>query len=315
MNHSYLSPAFTKHTNDELEFLHSLDGATGFSLFWIDITRPVLRAIEARHLLEIGADTGEHTYLLLQYCDEFDADLAVIEPFVKPSLQKITDTSNRVNLMAEKSLAAIPNINSPIDAVLLEGDLNYFSVYSDLLAIRDLSVRRGIPIPCCFFRSSSWPYARRDMYYDPDTMPPIQMHDYAPSGMTPWLQGLEEGMINFPFFNAKNEGGGRNGVLTAVEDFIKESGLPLGKFLLPINNGVGIIYLKGSQAEKFIETNLMPPPALYRFLETIELARLNEIVRRLKLHQTQRYSIQYFQSKFLSVCRKLSHLILERTNK
>jgi len=315
MNHIYLSPAFTKHTHDELEFLRLLDGTVGFSLFWVDITRPLLRAIEAGHLLEIGADTGEHTHLLLQYCYEFNADLIVIEPFVKPSLQKIADSSNKVSLMAEKSMEAMPNINTPIDVVLLEGDLNYFSVYNDLIAIRDLSVRQGTPIPCCFFRSSSWPYARRDMYYDPDTVPIFQRHDYALSGMTPWSQVLEEGMINFPFFNAKKEGGERNGVLTAVEDFIKESGLPLGKFLLPINNGVGIIYLKGSQAEKFIETNLMFPPALYRFFETIELARLNEIVRRLKLHQTRQYSIQYFQSKFLTVCRKLRHIILERTNK
>ena len=38
--------------------------------------------MKAKHLLEIGADKGAHTRLLLQYCDAFDANLIVIEPAV-----------------------------------------------------------------------------------------------------------------------------------------------------------------------------------------------------------------------------------------
>ena len=57
----YLSPAFSKRTPEDLEFLRKIDGKTGFSLFWIDIVRPLLCEIKAKNLLEIGAGQGEHT--------------------------------------------------------------------------------------------------------------------------------------------------------------------------------------------------------------------------------------------------------------
>ena len=64
MNQTYLSTAFSKRTEEELELLRKIDGTTGFSLFWIGIVRPLLCRIKAKYLLEIGADEGEHTRLL-----------------------------------------------------------------------------------------------------------------------------------------------------------------------------------------------------------------------------------------------------------
>lgn len=137
--------------------------------------------------------------------------------------------------------------------------MNYYTVHGDLLSIEDLCRRRNARFPIVFVRITSWPYARRDMYYDPDNIPAAERHEYARSGMTPWSSGLEDGMINYPFANAKHEGGPKNGGLTAVEDFMKESGFSLRLFSLPINHGLGIIYTKGSRAEEFIRTNLLPP--------------------------------------------------------
>ena len=93
------------------------------------------------------------------------------------------------------------------------------------------------------------------------------------------------------------------------------SGLPLCGFLLPINNGSGIFYLKGLAVEEFIKRSLTPPPALGRFLETVELARLNEIIRELKVHRDRMRSIQYFREKLLSLIGKVLHLILDRRDK
>lgn len=113
-------------------------------MFWVDIVKPMLCVIEAKQLLEIGADRGEHTHFLLQYCDEFNAHLTVIEPFVKQSLKNIIENSDRARLIAEKSQRAISHVNTPVDAVLLEGDLNYQAVYNDLFAIHNLSLRQGV---------------------------------------------------------------------------------------------------------------------------------------------------------------------------
>ena len=106
-------------------------------------------------------------------------------------------------------------------------------------------------------------------------------------------------MINAPFYNARIEGGSKNGVLTAVEDFIKDSREPLQLFTLPVNNGLGIIYKEGSKAEEFIKDRLTPPPALRLILETCEIARINDIMRRLQLTDFQsRHRIRRLIGRF-----------------
>lgn len=305
MKEEYLSPTFSRRSQEELEFLRKIDGTTGFSLFWIDIIKPLLCALKARHLLEIGADEGSHTRLLLDYCGAFNADLTVIEPSVKPVLKEIIGSSPRVSLFAQKSHEALPRINVPIDAVILEGDLNYYATYGDLTAIKELCRRQGIPFPVILVKNVSWPYARRDMYYYPEGLLPGARYDYDKSGMTPWAPGLKEGMINYPFANAGHEGGAKNGVLTAVEDFIKDSKLDLRLFSLPLNNGMGIIYAANSKAEQFIKSNFILSPPLRLFLETFELSRLNDIIRRLRPPQVKRG----FRNRLAGVLRRLGRAI------
>jgi hypothetical protein len=290
-NKIYLSPAFRKRPEADLQFLRGIDGTTGFSLFWIDIVRPLLVEIKTRSLLEIGADQGAHSRLLLEYCNLFEANLTVIEPAVSPSLQAIVNKSPRVRLYAKKSQEAIPLISSPIDVVLLEGDLNYSAVLGDLNALHKLSRKNNFPFPVVFARTS-WPYARRDMYYDPDNMPEAERREYARRGMTPWSRALQENMINSLYANAETEGGPKNGVLTAMEDFISTCDTSLRLFSLPVNHGLGIIYSTGSVADKFISDNLSISPLFGDFLETMEIARINNIIVNL---QSQRFESRIFQ--------------------
>jgi hypothetical protein len=266
-----------------------LDGRSGFCLFWPDIVRPLLHQIQARNLLEIGADEGENTILLSMYCDAFGAALTVIDPVLKPSLQRIISSSGKIKMIVGKSHDVFPTLDQPVDAVFLEGDLNYYTVYGDLAAIKGLADRRNISFPLAFVRSASWPYARRDMYYDPANFPKDAMHDHEKSGMTPWSSWLKEMMINYPFENAKYEGGPQNGVWTAVEDFVADSGLPLKLFSLPSNNGLGVIYFEDSEAGQFINQNFVIPERIRFFLETCEIARLNEINRRQQIKLQQRH--------------------------
>jgi hypothetical protein len=94
--------------------------------------------------------------------------------------------------------------------------------------------------------------------------------------------------FNWPYANAKKKGGSANGVLTAIEDFIKDSELNLKFFSLLLNHGLSILYLENSEVQNFIRANLLPPPLLERFLETFELVRINGIDRRLQRKIEQR---------------------------
>ncbi len=278
----YLSPAFSPRDPGELEFLRSVNPKTGFSLFWIDIVRPLLEHCGARHLVEIGAGEGEHTRLLLRYCEEVGGHLTVVEPAVPPELRRLLEGAPRARLCAARSETVIPALDQAVDAVLLEGDLNYAVVRGDLERIADLAEKRGVVFPLVFVKNTSWPYARRDMYYAPEAIPQAARQPFAKGGLSPRSPGQVSGMINAEFAHALEEGGPRNGVLTAVEDFLGEAGPGLHLWTLPMNHGLGIIYRKPSPAAAFVEEHLQLSPTLRRFLETAEIARLNGVLARLQ---------------------------------
>ncbi len=276
----YLSPAFSPRNASELEFLRSVNPKTGFSLFWIDIIRPLLEYCAARSLVEIGAWDGEHTSLLLEYCERVEGSLVVIEPEVRPSLKRRLERSKRVQLIPERSQDALPRVSEAVDAVLLEGDLNYHTVLGDLRQILAVNERCGAPFPVVFLRAVGWPYARRDMYYEPESLPRHAVHAWEKRGLSPWNMQLVDDMINAEYCNASSEGGERNGVLTAAEDFLKEAEGLLRLWTFPANHGLGIIYRTGSAATHYVASNLEVPRAVVRFLETWEIARLNDRIRR-----------------------------------
>jgi hypothetical protein len=282
MTINYFSPAFSPRPPEDIVFLRNVDGATSFSLFWIDVVRPLLQVAKAKRLLQVGAYMGEHTRLLLDYCDSAGGSLVVVEPFVTPELEGIVADNGRCRLIVGKSHDVFPQIQNSIDVVFLNGDLNYHTVRGDLADIDEMAKRTGQPFPVVVMKSMSWPYARRDMYYDPEAIPADARHDYKKMGMTLWSSALEERAINAQFFNASQEGGTCNGVLTAVEDFLKLYPASLKLFTLPINNGLGIIYWPDSATADFIDTTISPPIGLRCLLETCEIARLNDIVKSLR---------------------------------
>jgi hypothetical protein len=196
---------------------------------------------------------------------------------------------------------------------LLEGDLNYYTVYNDLVDIEQMIESRQIPFPLVFLRATGWPYARRDMYYDPDNLPANHVHKYDCDGMSHWSSGFEAGMINHPFANAEHEGGQLNGVLTAAEDFIGQTRMALKLFTLPIHNGVSILYTEGSAVDKFICDNIDSSPLLLKLLDTVEVARLNSIVNELKTLQNQQSFSNRSLYKWEQRMHHLIHRIFNRT--
>lgn len=282
MDGDYLSPVFGERTAEEQVFLREADGRTGFSLFWLDVSRPLLELIGARRLLEVGAAEGQQTRWLLEYCGRNGGELTVIEPAAGAALQNVLEGAGSAQWLRERSHVALPKLTVLPDAVFLEGDLNYAAALHDLREVLSLSKRLHGSWPLIFVSALSWPYARRDMYYDPARLPRQRRHTWARRGLSPWSASQAAGGVNAPFANAVREGGARNGVLTAVEDFIRETPGELRLWRLPMNFGFGILYPAGSPAARFIETMLHISPQAARLLETIEIARLNEILRHIK---------------------------------
>src|SRR5207249_4114949 len=87
-----------------------------------------------------------------------------------------------------------------------------------------------------------WPYGRRDLYYAPDRIPAEFRQPYDQRGMRPDRRKLlRGGGLNPTMFNAVTEGGPRNGVMTALDDFTAEYERPLRRVVLPIYFGLAIV--------------------------------------------------------------------------
>src|SRR5205807_4228406 len=91
----------------------------------------------------------------------------------------------------------------------------------------------------------SWPHGRRDDYFDPNQIPAEHRRPIAPeAGLYPGIEGVRHGGL--PYHNpAATEGGPRNGVLTAIEDFVAGRD-DLRLAVVPAFFGLGVVWRRGA---------------------------------------------------------------------
>lgn len=207
--------------------------------FWIRFIKPILETAAPQRIMEIGADRGLNTSHLLGYCQATGCRLDVVDPAPQPELnQVLADFGDEYTYFPLKSLDAIPMAAAP-DVVMLDGDHNWYTVHAELHLL--YSPGRAVTPPIVLMHDVAWPYARRDMYYDPEGLEEDQRHAYAYRGLEPGRSELVEGGMNGMLANALAEGGPKNGVLTAVEDFVRETSVDVRLHVLPFFNGLGIL--------------------------------------------------------------------------
>lgn len=187
--------------------------------FWSSVVTPLLELADARTVIEIGAADGRHTRPLAEFCRKRGGALHVIEPSPLFPRQWEDVEGDAMTVHRGRSVDVLPGL-PPADAVLIDGDHNWHTVTRELDLIAGRS-RATSAFPLVVLHDTEWPYARRDMYYDPATVPEEGRHPYARGGV---LQEcgtvLENRGLNPHFFHAAAEGGPRNGVRTAIEDFL-----------------------------------------------------------------------------------------------
>jgi len=206
--------------------------------FFESTIRPLLDEIRPlRTVVEVGAEAGQHTNRLLPYLRARGAHLHVIDPVPRFEVQRYNETFQSCStLHVGLSHDVLPSIEEP-DVVMLDGDHNWYTVIEELRILD----RRCTEWPVTFTHDIEWPYGRRDMYYAPQRVPEDMRQPYARSGIVEGRSELSPEGHNRGLFNALYEGGPRNGVLTAIEDFVRETPRDLVLFTAPGDNGLGII--------------------------------------------------------------------------
>ena len=88
--------------------------------------------------------------------------------------------------------------------------------------LADAARRAGAFLPVMVMHDVGWPYGRRDLYYEPEQIPAEFRQPYDQRGMGRARKKLLPkggGGLNPWMNNAETEGGPRNGVMTALDDF------------------------------------------------------------------------------------------------
>lgn len=210
--------------------------------FWDSLVQPIFLRLDPRVVVEIGSFRGDNTELLLNYCRDHQARLHAIDPLPLFDVEAWqAEYGNHFEFHRAKSLDVLLSIE-PADIVLSDGDHNWYTVYHELKQLAQAARQHQRALPVVLFHDIGWPYARRDLYYNPEDIPPAFRQPYRRSGILPGRSELHRNGVNDELCNAESEGGPRNGVLTAVEDFVRESDEPLKLILINGFHGLGILY-------------------------------------------------------------------------
>lgn len=204
-----------------------------------EVMIPCLEAAGTRSVVEVGAYAGDLTGLLMQWAERSGAQVLAVDPSPRPELVDLATRDPKLTLIRRKSLDALPEMERT-DAVIIDGDHNWWTVSEELRLVWERAEAADLPL--ILLHDVSWPHARRDDYFDPDDIPGEFRQPIEGKGgrVFPNVPGLREGGLPYRW-PAAREGGPRNGVLTAVEDFVEaHEGLRLA--VVPAFFGLGVVW-------------------------------------------------------------------------
>ena len=210
--------------------------------FWKGIILPLFNIIKPEVIIEVGSFKGENTKnILSSYCSIYNAKLISIDPNPHNDFDLEyfnNEFGDNFKFFNNMSLDVLPSLTD-YDVVLIDGDHNWYTVFNELKMIEKNFNQDSFPF--VILHDVSWPYARRDLYYNPEDIPQEFRHPYMKLAMFPGVEKLGEIGLNENLNNAIHENTPKNGVLTAVEDFIEDTSLDLAFYSINVFYGLGII--------------------------------------------------------------------------
>ena len=197
-----------------------------------------LQAARPSSVVEVGAYAGDLTRYLLGWAASSGARVSAVDPAPQDELRALSETHPELELIEATSHHALREM-PPADAYVIDGDHNYFTVSEELRLIAERTEDDALPL--LMFHDVGWPHARRDDYFAPELIPPeYKQPTVEGGGLFPGIADPQPGGLPYKW-PAAREGGPRNGVLTAVEDFIKQRP-QLRLAILPAFFGLGIVW-------------------------------------------------------------------------
>jgi hypothetical protein len=204
------------------------------------LIEPILESLKPAHIAEVGSERGNNTLFLYRWCTGHGARLTLVD--THPNVDPEMASDPKVSVFQGMSVDYFKE-GRDLDVVFLDGDHNYETVTLELAGLERQQQLSGKPL-VVFMHDVAWPCDRRDMYYDPQTVSDKRPFAHE-GGVEPFHAGLTPsgpgGSGRFAI--ALTSGGPRNGVLTAVEDFLASRGGSGWRFhMTPVVHGLGILW-------------------------------------------------------------------------
>jgi methyltransferase family protein len=241
-----------------------------------ELMLPCLDAAGVRSIVEVGAFAGALTRVLVAWASESGASVIAIDPAPRDDLVALEREAPGLELIRSTSFDALPRIDLP-QAIVIDGDHNYFTVREELRLIGERAP--GAELPLLLLHDVCWPHGRRDDYFAPDAIPEAMRQPLAGDrgGLFPGDPGLRDGGLPYPR-SAAREGGPRNGVLTAVEDFVDErAGLRL--VVVPVFFGLGVVWHRDAPWADAV-ARILDPWDRNPILQRLEANRVHHLAER-----------------------------------
>jgi len=288
----------------------------GYSLANVsEIMNPCLDAVGVKSLLEIGSFRGELTEKLLEWAEGSGAKIATVEPLPPADLLDLKSRRPELELIEDTGTGALEGLAELPDAIVIDGDHNYFTLSQELNKIAEKA--GDSPLPFLLFHDVGWPHERRDTYYAPDRIPEDERQPLGHNcTIEPGNPGLSDGGLPYEWA-ADHEGGPKNGVVTAIEDFLE--GRPGLRFAaVPVFFGFGLIWQTDAPwADRVAE--LIAPYDANPVLKRVEANRVAHLVRghkdaaqirelNAKIARRDELFARMLQSSALGVAERLSNL-------
>jgi GT2 family glycosyltransferase len=249
---------------------------------------PLLEALRPGTIVEVGVEVGTVTGPLLRWARANGAVVHAIDPDPTLNVGRLeAEYGEQLRFHRRRSLEVLHEI-AAVDVALIDGDHNWYTVLNELRALERRADEDGREPPVMLLHDVGWPYGRRDLYYDPESIPESQRQPYARGGCKPGRSELGPG-LNDHLENALLEGTPANGVLSAVEDFIATSERPWRMWQIAGLSGMAIVASEPVLEAQPALRELLEATAGAAFLkaqcEAIEQARIDAELKRANIQR------------------------------
>ena len=194
-------------------------------IFWSHFLRPLAIAVAPSRIMLACGEPGPLGVQLATFCSEHECALDILSTTTTQ-----TDT-----------IASHMQLLPPADLLLWDGDRNWVTAYGMLQASFARAAALNSLPPVVAVHHTGWPWGRRDSYARPETIAADDRHAYAARGIRPGIDMLFDDGWSGHTLNALHEGGPRNGVLTAVEDFVAAWPEPIRSHTIPLFHGLTVL--------------------------------------------------------------------------